>query len=366
MANSSQTQKAGDNATQMQVGTVVNNYVTVGVSEERAKEICKEQFRALIKEYSNEAAQTTLRRVDALENAMIPRLKQIDDKFRFLTDPAFLILLREAAFVAVSTDKKEDYDLLSELLGAHIQSGDERKKKAGIRRAIKVVDDIDSSALCGLSILFFMQTFTIKSNNLVDLLLRFSSTIAPFMSTDLPKGDAWLEHLDLLSAVRVLQFNTLVKMHEIFTNHYDGIICVGIKKDSEEYDKAVKILSDGDVSPSMLVGNELLDGYVRLVFGKKSEIAESKFYNPRSPINSLDNDKCRAACLKVWEFYSHESSLKKEVVDNFIKRWDEYECLKKLRSWWDNIPHSAKITDLGDALARANVIRCCPSLKPLI
>ena len=366
MADSSQTQKAGDNSTLTQADTVINNYVTVGVSEERVREICREQFQILSAEYSKEAGQTAASRVEDFENSIILRLKQIDDKFRFLTDPAFQFLLRDAQRVAASTDKKGDYNLLSELLGAHVQNSGDRKKRAGISRAIKVVNDIDSSALCGLTVLFFIQNFSIIANNLNDLLLKFSLPIKAFMETDLPQGGDWLDHLDLLSAVRILQLNTFIKTHEIFTNSYDGILCVGIKENSEEYDKAVKILLEEKISPTALVKNELLNGYVRLALGKKSDIAGSMFYNPSSPINPLDYDKYRAACLKVWELYSQDQALKKVVVDNFIKRWDEIECLKKLRLWWDNIPFTAKITDLGDALARANIIRCYPDLKSLV
>lgn len=360
MANSSQAQKAGDNATQMQVGTLVYN---AGITEERAREIYREQFQISKESYTKEAAQIADARAEELENAMIPRLKKIDDQFRFLADPAFQFLLRDAQRVAASTDKKEDYDLLSELLARHIQSRDDRARKAGITRAIKIVDEVDNSALCGLTILFFMTNCYANGINISEILLTFNRILAALVHADLPEGDSWIYHLDLLNAVIVQQFNASPKLFDIFSFRYDGILCVGIKENSDEHQKALDILSECGIDRAMLVPNELLDGYMRLRFVKKSDIDTTVFL--RNNIPRIDNKPCADACKRVWNLYSQDNRLKNMLMDNFHRRCDGFDTLKKIRSWLDKIPNYPKITEVGYALARSNAMRCCPNLKTL-
>ena len=68
------------------------------------------------------------------------------------SEPSFLLLLKESQEVAASTDCHEDYELLAELLSYRTEQEYPRTAKAAIRRAIKIVDEIDSTALCGLTV----------------------------------------------------------------------------------------------------------------------------------------------------------------------------------------------------------------------
>ena len=37
-----------------------------------------------------------------------------------------------------------------------------------------------------------------------------------------------------------------------------------------------------------------------------------------------------------------------------MEKWDTYETLKLIRTWWEKLPHSFSITPIGKALAHAN------------
>ena len=40
-----------------------------------------------------------------------------------------------------------------------------------------------------------------------------------------------------------------------------------------------------------------------------------------------------------------------------MEKWDTYESLNLIRTWWEAIPHSFMITPIGRALAHANAKR---------
>ena len=49
-----------------------------------------------------------------------------------------------------------------------------------------------------------------------------------------------------------------------------------------------------------------------------------------------------------------------------MKIWDSYEYLHALKLWWDDIPQSFDITQVGRILAQTNAKRCDPSLPDLL
>ena len=102
-------QKAGNNSTQVQA-SVINVYN--GITEERAREIYKEEFDKII-ELTQDAGQTAIQRVCELENRVIPKLSQIDKGLDFFSNPDFQFLLIEAQKAAARSERSVDYDLLS-------------------------------------------------------------------------------------------------------------------------------------------------------------------------------------------------------------------------------------------------------------
>ncbi len=59
----------------------------------------------------------------------------------------FQLLLVEAQKAAASTERVADYDLLSELLIHRFEKGENRVMRAGISRAVEIVDKISDDAM---------------------------------------------------------------------------------------------------------------------------------------------------------------------------------------------------------------------------
>ena len=54
-----------------------------------------------------------------------------------------------------------------------------------------------------------------------------------------------------------------------------------------------------------------------------------------------------------------------EMKEAFYKKWNERENLRKVSLWWDNLPTSFYITQLGVALANAYIHGKVPSVPCL-
>ena len=64
--------------------------------------------------------------------------------------------------------------------------------------------------------------------------------------------------------------------------------------------------------------------------------------------------------------YEKNEKLQKEVDKKFMDMWDSFESLKKVHDFWDSIPTSYDITQVGRILAHTNAKRCNPSLPDLL
>lgn len=143
-----QVQKAGDNAQQLQAGTInVTNNIISGIDEKKAREIFNEMYTVARKEFTQEAYQCANERVTKFEEAFMPKVLNLEEALQKFSDPSFQFLITEAHKTAASTEREADYELLSELLLHRVKSDKDRKVYAGIKKAIGIVDQVDDDAL---------------------------------------------------------------------------------------------------------------------------------------------------------------------------------------------------------------------------
>lgn len=126
MENNKQAQKAGEGAQQLQVGSmVVNN----GFSADNVSQMFKALVPMVIQDYTKEAYRIAEERIASLEDKLMPRIIEIENVIPMFADPTFQMQLKFAQRAAAISDKEEDYELLSELIVAHIKKGKDRKNR---------------------------------------------------------------------------------------------------------------------------------------------------------------------------------------------------------------------------------------------
>ena len=344
-----QSQTAGDFAVQNQIEGQDNLSITqvnynYGVTSSDVISLAKTVYEQLVPQTINKysiIAETTVNdRLDAFGSELLPRIIKIEGALDFFKDPKFQFLLRDAQRTAAKTDRIEDLNLLSELLICHVAKGNNRKIDAGIHHAIKIVDEIDNDALCALSVACAFQYYVPNKGSIREGLKDLDNAYKKLIYLNLPEGLDWLEHLDMLGALRLSPLK-LVDSKEYIVSQMKEYVCVGIKNNSEEQEKAFTILDDNHISRSVLIENECMDGYKRLKIGSLKAVN----------LNFLE------AVNSIMALYTKDKLLLHKVKDSFVKLWDSYEALRTVRNWWSRIPTGFEITYIGRVLAHTNAKR---------
>lgn len=367
MANK-QIQEAGDNSNQLQASNMI---VNIGIDEKRAREIYQEMNLQLKKDYTQEALNIANARVAEFENKLLPKMEAVDGALESFADPSFQLLLVEAQKTAASTERPADYDLLSELLIHRFQKGNNRIIRAGISRAVEIVDEISDEALLGLTVFHSVSSFFPASGSIQIGLNTLNDLFGKIFYAKLPVGNDWLDHLDILDAIRVSNFGTLKKLNEYYSLMLNGYVDVGIEKNSENYHKAVEILNNAGLPQNILIDHELNSDFVRIPIPNKEHINTltlqlTIFQNGQPTIIKTPlSDAQKNAINSLYELYKADNNIKQRNVKKFMEEWDKLPNLKILREWWEGIGVSLQLTSVGKVLAHSNAQRCDKNLPAL-
>jgi hypothetical protein len=357
-----QVQKAGDNAQQLQANNVIFN---VGIDEKRAREICQEMILQLKNKYTEEALKVAESRVSEFENKLLSKMKAIDGALEVFADPSFQLLLVEAQKTAASTERPADYDLLSELLVHRFQNGTDRNIRAGITRAVEIVDEISDEALLGLTVFHAVICIEPVTGVIQEGLDILNDLFGKLIYATLPNGNKWLDHLDILSTIRITNFVRLPKMEDHYSKQFAGYMDVGIKKYSQEFYRAIELLNSNNL-PNILIEHELNTDYVRLCVLNKNDVDPTKLthLSSNNTVISL-TDIQKNVIRSIYDLYKQDAAIRQENVNKFMEEWNKRANLKILREWWNNINISIELTSVGKVLAHANAQRCDKRLPPL-
>lgn len=363
-----QIQKAGDNAQQLQASSMI---VNIGIDEKRAREIYQEMNLQLRKDYSQEALNIANFRVTEFENRLMPKMEAVEGALEAFADPSFQLLLVEAQKTAASTERPADYDLLSELLIYRFQKGENRITRAGISRAVEIVDEISDDALLGLTVFHSVSNFFPISGDIYQGLNVLNDLFGKVIYGMLPTRTEWLDHLDILDAVRINSFGNLKKLEQYYPEMLSGYIDVGIEKQSENYDKAIELLKSVGLPQNILVEHALNSEFIRINLSDKGQIQSLTLQQhvvqngqlliiPR-PLSEIQINTINS----LYDLYKVDDGIKQQNIRIFMEELDKRPNLRILREWWDNISSSIQITSVGKVLAHSNAQRCDKNLPPL-
>lgn len=363
-----QIQKAGDNAQQLQANNMI---VSIGIDEKRAREIYQDMNLQQKNDFTEEALRIANVRVKEFENRLLPKMEAVEGALESFADPSFQLLLVEAQKTAASTERPADYDLLSELLIYRFQKGGNRIERAGITRAVEIVDDISDDALLGLTVYHAVTYFYPVSGNIYEGLNVLNDLFGNIIYGNLPIGNDWLDHLDILDAIRIKSFSTLKKFQDFYPERLSGYIDVGIEKDSKNYYKSIQLLESVGLTQTVLIEHDLNTNFVRINVPNKGEI-NSLVFQRRTVVNSqiiIVSDPLSEIQINtvksIYDLYKQDESIKHQNIKLLMEELDKRINLKELRDWWDNIPSSFQITSVGKVLAHSNAQRCDKDLPDL-
>jgi hypothetical protein len=349
-----QNQNAGDNSNNQQAGRDIYNIYGV-IDERRAREIINENFEQLKNNYTGEALKILQERLSNFENILMTKMQSVDGALEEFRDPSFQILLKEAQKTAASTERPVDYELLSELLIHRCKKGDDRIVKSGINRAVEIVDEISDDALIGLTLFHTVKSVMPPSGNISQGLDELDDLYGKILYGTLPSGIEWLDHLDILNAVRLRSSGKIYEIEKILSQMLSGYSDVGIKKDADDFKKAIEILEGNELPTSMLVDHELNFEYVRIDVSNKWKI---------NLITGISENQ-KKALISVYELYDKNMDLRIKNIISLGVNMDKRKNIYIIKKWWNSLNANFEITSVGRVLAHSNAQRCDRRLPAL-
>lgn len=336
-----QSQKGGDHSQQIQVMGDLHQGLTVNDVREVTELVAKQVVAA---EFAKVADEIAKRRIDELSERIIPRLDSLDRLDAF-GDPAFQVSLRKANIGAASTERTDDYDILAGLLEERATKGEDRKVRAGLNRAIEIVDQVDDEALAGLTLLQCINLYP-EAGGVAEGLAVLDRLFEQLLREPLPTGSDWLDHLDTLGAIRLTPNFGITHYEHLLGSYVDGYTAPGMERSVFESDSSVADMPGGN--KLQVVDHELKPGYVRLSFSsfKSFEKIFAKF-SPEIEKRALELAK------HPWGLSVTDESL----IPRFAEEIDAQPNLQKLRAWWNQIPSACQVTAAGRLLAKSNAGR---------
>lgn len=362
-----QDQRAGENSTQIQAGTINNNYYSItGVSEATARDICRHEYQVAMQNWTEQASMIVEQRVAKLEDKIMPKMIAFDNELKMFADPAFQILLRKAQISAASTDKDADYEMLSDLLLHRIQQDNNRERNLGITKAIEIVDQIDEIALAALSIVHVISMLIPIAPN-VDLALQYlNDTYGKLLNGhSLPLGEEWMEHLDILSAIRMNAkgIGAFNKMESFIPKVMDKFFVTGLPSDSQELQTIISDFNKNGIPTNVIIENPLVKGNMMLstyIYDIDNLLFSANFSGQTVTFKPNEN-QIRTIKNAIEKFKSLENNDKPASI--FWQKWNSYVNLYHVKEWFNQLPLLFNITSIGKALVAAYVAGKMPSLK---
>lgn len=338
---SSQSQRAGSESTQIQAA----GDVIVGITETRAREIAKETAHEVIASYTSEANELIHDRIFKLDDRVIASLIRANRLDAF-SDPGFQRTYRKAQNGAASSERDSDYDMLAALIADRAARGSERKVRAGIERSIEIVDQIDDESLRGLTVFQAVRQY-IALNPAVDAGLdALEELFAQLIDGPLPSGNEWMEHLDVLDAMRVDGAMTLRSFDDYFTQKLIGYVSSGLE------DSSAPVEISGTPQPlewrEFLMPHDFKPGYVR--------IAAVNVESLRGRINPAFVDYADAIVTAAAADFGF-GQIDADSQAEFLRRAKLRPTIAQISEWWSTLSRAPQVTVVGRVLARANAER---------
>ncbi len=355
LSRKNQEQVAGDNSTQnqvvgQQVNTTYNTSVTLNgpaIPDVVAftTTVSTQVTQQALSLCTQVASDIALNRMNDFANTWIPRIENMEKAVDHLKEPKFQFMLRDANITAAKSTRKEDLETLAELLACQIEKGHDIKKSAGINRAIQIVDQVDIDTLCAFAVIVTILHIEPISGDIREGLEVLNDLYSKLIINGLPSTADWVDNAIVVGAISMLsgKFHHIEKLME---SRLNGYICAGIKIDSEVYQKAKDILTQNGYSVNCLIENELLPGYCRLKTAETSNL--------------------KVELKPIIDLYSKDSNLINQAKQAFMRQWDSYETLKKIRVWFEDLNIFFRINTTGKALAQTYAKRCYQDFPDLI
>ncbi|MDR0979280.1 MAG: hypothetical protein LBL91_05100 [Lachnospiraceae bacterium] len=386
MDENKQTQKAGENSQQVMAQNAIinNNY---GLDKEAVRVIIDSEIDKILQECQIVANETALNRLNEFKDILIPKLvnAQVLDAFK---EPSIQMLFRDAEKTAICSERKLDYELLSELL-IHRTKKDDITKNASIKNAIDIINYITEDALLVLTI--FHSTTCFRPimgdvNTGLELLENLFSKI--LTKRFLPKADEWVDNLEINKIMTFNSLGTTKRLSDYWFETFKSYTQIWIENGSDKYNEILVNFTKNNIPTDLLIVHPLNNNYYTLNILSKEMIDKITFLQtiplPQLPKEIEDNftnlknvknvtvpvqlsDIQKKVIIDIFDdetLCNNKENNNKTLFENKLK---EFNTLNSINDWWNNhiVKLSIRLNYIGKVIAHTNAKNIDPTLPDL-
>lgn len=346
-------QKAGENSNLIQVKNL-----NIGLTQEEVKKYIAKENEIIIAKCNIMARDVAMERLNNYTKTLLPKLVKNEILSAF-SEPDFQFAYKSSQKTAMCTERKADYEMLSELLIHKFNNKDNYTVSATVEKAIDEVNHISKDSLMILTVLFSLRAYSpnseIASKGIDALEELYKKLLNNF---ELPETTEWIDNLEVINAIRVNTFTTSKKLDDYFCEKFVDYTKRGIKKDSQNYIEIVEKLKNSGIPLDILIDNEIDKEYVRLSILRKEQINDviiEMNIGSEITIKYLTMEQ-RDTLFNIFDSYDNETVETKNTFKNMMYSKENF---KKLIDWWNNnmINISIDLTSIGRVLAYTNAKR---------
>lgn len=370
MEKTKQIQESGDNSQQFMANTVIVN--NNGLTEEQVKTIIRNEISNVLKENQLVASDIAHERLNEFGNILLPKLVKSEmlDAFK---EPAIQMLFKNAQKIALCTERKLDYELLSELL-IHRTKKNNINRNVAISNAIELIDKITEDALLVLTIFHAVECFSPISGDINKGFQTLNGLFGKILNNvTLPDNNEWEENLEINRIMSFNSFGTTKKITDFWFEQFTSYSQIWIRKDSEEFKQICKKFEENNIPMDLIIDNPLDMEFKTLKILTKSQVDDLVF-------NRLISNSERSVNIQ-FKITEEQKNVIKNIFDNpnfkhngnnnektlFEQKLNEFENLRNISNWWDkNITKSSiRLNSIGKVIAHTNVKNIDPTLPDL-
>ena len=347
--------QTGGDGENIQAGRDVVVNVT-GVTPEVAVAIYESRMVMLRQEFSSQAQSLVGERMDRLQQALFEMFKTPELLAAF-ANPDFQFNILEAQRSAARSGSAEDIGLIVDILVQRAAAEETPRLRVATRKALEVAGLLSTSALAGLTALWYAVSLSPVESNLNSFLSSMNGNLAPLIH-ELPKDNKWLGDLALLDCITLgtQGFGTLKTVTQLIgENKAPAFTCAGI---TGGRDDARKSLQDVDIRLGFLLVPHPLDSSLTVLVGRD----ETNIREIATLVcgGSLSDDADAALTPVIAEMRlqqrlpDYETKLNAEI--------DKFPNVAAVRDWALNFP-ALSVTSVGVAVGYANLRRVLPGVN---
>jgi len=355
MENNIQTQKAGDNSTQIQVEKIENNY---GMGVQEVTQIVKNEIDIALKENSLVAETVARKRLNEFSEIFLPKLVK-SNLIECFSEPAIQLFFRNTEKTAICTDSRNCYEILSEILIHRVNKKEDFTTIAATNKAIEIADKISDDALLFLTIFLCVNRFIPNNGNINQGLQLLDNLYGNILKErEIPYSQNIIDNLEIVGAIRKQELLTYKSFDDFFPDLLDGYANAGIDTETENYQKAKELLKEIGIDEKFIFSNSLIEKHIRINVVNREQLDKLIItLNQQEKVNRILNE--------IYDLYDNSNENKRNAKNEFLRLLNNYTNIIKVKNWWDtNIKTcGVSITAVGKVLAHTNA-KCLDSNLP--